>query len=585
MNAMHLYILQESVNDSAGRALAALAGFAGVAVKSIVDADVDRSPGEAIHVAATGRSLHAFVLRPESRTWLLRELAIPGSTLFLDGAAADVSAFDTIRSLVPDVVAGVRRVGPGDVEYRISAGTADGLDVFAGLSFGPVDQTSHTLDFTGTADVSPLISVNSGACYVKILRGGTSIFLNACEAPLDIESPASKTDDILDRFLSFAPFLAYLRTTFGHQCWHNPRPAACVIIDDPLLKPRYGFLNFAQLEAAIDRSSFSTTIAFIPWNCRRSHPAVARRFTRGDRRLSVCIHGCDHTGAEFGSIQPDVLRSRARRAMRSMDTHQQLTGIPHNRVMVFPQGVFSKASLKALEQEGFTAAVNTTVHPVDGGDEISFRDLMDVAVVRFDGVPLFMRHYPGRPARFALDLFLGRPVLVVEHHSFFRNGYDTLEWYASFINRIAPNIQWTDLDELCASAYRARMDSSGDVQIEGFGSVVRVANDGKEPMRASVVNRWARNDMESVSWNGCSIEFDRHTGARCHLELGAGQRGELRYQRARTEQSLRVVDPTAADRMRVFVRRRLCEFRDNHVATSSALRPLAKVIRPVFSRI
>ena len=582
---MALYVLKTAGSDPAADALATLAGFTGIEVRCISDPEVHRGAGEAIHLAATGRSLLSFVSRPESRAWLLRELSVPGSSLFLYGGTADQALLSAVDSIVPDVVTGARCVDADDVEYRIPADVSDGLDVFAGLSFGPVDRTTHAFELRGGASASTLVAVNGGSCCLKIRRGESSVFLNGCEAPLDIDSPASKTEDLLDRFLSFAPFLAYLRTTFGRLCWHNPQPAACVIIDDPLLKPRYGFLNFAKLEEAIDRSAFSTTIAFIPWNFRRSNPAVARRFTRGDRRLSLCIHGCDHTGAEFGSTNPEVLRARASRAIRSMEIHQQLTGISHSRVMVFPQGVFSTASLAALEQEGFAAAVNTTVHPVDAPGRISYRDLMDVAAVRFDGVPVFMRHYPGRPARFALDLFLGRPVLIVEHHSFFKNGYDTLEWYASFVNRIAPRIRWTDLDDVCASAYLTRKDSSDNTQIQAFAGVVRLVNDGDEPLRVSVANRWARNDIESVSWNGRPVRCDRGPGAMCQLELSARERGELRYHRSSSHATVPVVHPTAADRVRVFVRRRLCEFRDNHVATSAALRPLAKIIRPVFSRI
>lgn len=582
---MALYVLSAGGGDSAARNLATLAEFTGIEVRSITAPEVDRDSRKPFHLAATVTSLPSFLSRPDSKEWLLRELAAPGSTLFLYGASTDAATMNALQELVPEV-SGARGVDVADVEYCIPTGVSDGLDVFAGLSFGPVDLATRTFDLLPRSGVSTLVSVNDRPCSLKIERNRTSVFLTGCDAPLDIDSDATKNEDLLDRFLRFVPFLSYLRTTFGRQCWHNPHPAACVIIDDPLLKPRYGFLNFSQLEAAIDRSSFSTTIAFIPWNFRRSNPAVVRRFMRADRRLSICIHGCDHTGAEFGSTNPDVLRSLARRAMRSMDMHQQLTGVSHSRVMVFPQGMFSSASLKALEQEGFAAAVNTTVYPVDApSDDISYRDLMDVAVVKYDGVPVFMRHYPVRPARFALDVFLGRPVLMVEHHSFFKNGYDKLEWYASFINRISPNIRWTDLDELCASAYVARKDSSGHEQIQAFASVIRLINDGNEPMHVSVANRWARNNIESVSWNGSPIQYDSRAGATCQLEMGPRERGELRFHRTSPNESVRVIDPTAADRMRVFLRRRLSEFRDNHVATNPALRPIAKVIRPVFSRI
>ncbi len=41
---------------------------------------------------------------------------------------------------------------------------------------------------------------------------------------------------------------------------------ACLIIDDPLLIPRYGKLNFAKLLREMNEHNFFTEIAFIPWN-------------------------------------------------------------------------------------------------------------------------------------------------------------------------------------------------------------------------------------------------------------------------------------------------------------------------------
>ena len=210
------------------------------------------------------------------------------------------------------------------------------------------------------------------------------------------------------------------------------------------------------------RSRFSANIAFIPWNCKRSDRRVAERFKRLDRRLSISVHGCDHTEGEFGVADERWLRNQSRLALSRMDVHQRLTGIKHNRVMVFPQGVFSKASLKALGDGGFVAAVNSTIYPVDARpDEVTFRDLMDMAVVRFGGAPLFLRHYPDRRQKLALDVFLGRQVLLVEHHGFFKYGYEEVERCTAFINEIAPGITWTDLEELCTSACVSERCSEG----------------------------------------------------------------------------------------------------------------------------
>jgi hypothetical protein len=47
-------------------------------------------------------------------------------------------------------------------------------------------------------------------------------------------------------------------------------------------------------------------------------------------------------------------------------------------------------------------------------------DLLDVAVTRYGGFPLFGRRYPRSLLPFALDLFMGKPALIAEHHEYFR---------------------------------------------------------------------------------------------------------------------------------------------------------------------
>jgi hypothetical protein len=46
---------------------------------------------------------------------------------------------------------------------------------------------------------------------------------------------------------------------FGEACWHNPFPHTAWIIDDPLLRSRYGLLRYAELIRAMDAEGFATT--------------------------------------------------------------------------------------------------------------------------------------------------------------------------------------------------------------------------------------------------------------------------------------------------------------------------------------
>ncbi len=110
---------------------------------------------------------------------------------------------------------------------------------------------------------------------------------------------------------------------------------------------------------------FTTNIAFIPGTGGGRRERASDFFRRESDLFSVSVHGCDHVAAEFGATAPDVLEQRACLAQTRMRKHHARTRIEHDPVMVFPQGVFSSACPAVLKRNGFVAAVNTEMSPVD----------------------------------------------------------------------------------------------------------------------------------------------------------------------------------------------------------------------------
>jgi hypothetical protein len=571
------------------RSLQTLAQFLGLQVRALRQPPEDDAPQEsAVHIAATCQSLEAFQRQPLGRAWLSRSLARKGSSLFVTGIGPSTKCLKTIANLVPGVIEAVNSVATAALAYNVGSMSSTGMPQFKGLRFGPVDHEADRVFALSqsTVGVTELIAIDGRPCYIKVERGGASYFLLACTRVLDIDAPPEGVQPI-DRFLRFVPFLAFLRLTFGALCWHNEAPAACFIIDDPLLRKRYGYLDFSRIEALMGRSRFSMNIAFIPWNCRRSDLHVAQRFKRPDRRFSISIHGCDHTEAEFGATDERWLRHQSRRALSRMDVHAALTGIKHNRVMVFPQGAFSKASLKVLGDDGFLAAVNSTIYPVDASPgDITFRDLLEVAVVHFGGTPLFLRRYPDRLEEIALDLFLGRQVLLVEHHGFFKRGYEEIRRCTSFVNGVAPSITWTDLEELCTSACLMREVPGDGVHVRAFGPILRLRNHLHERMPFHVSNVGAPRESESVTWNGRAIDFAvGSTGVVCDIPLDPEEAGVLSFERGPRSALNGELMPTAKDRFKVFARRHLCEVRDNYLDRSVVLSRFAKLGKALLPRM
>ena len=207
-----------------------------------------------------------------------------------------------------------------------------------------------------------------------------------------------------------------------------------------------GFLNFDSLLRLANQHNFHTAIAFIPHNFRRNSTRITRMFQENAARLSICFHGNDHTAAEFASTDMALLDALVRVAEERMDLHRQTTGLPCDRVMVFPQGDFSVEAMKVLKFHNFYAAVNTVPHLAGQPVRLPIGELAQPAVLRYGGFPLFVRTTirQTQSHEIAFNLFFGRPVLIGEHHDVFQRP-ELLGEIAARIKSVAPEIQWGNL--------------------------------------------------------------------------------------------------------------------------------------------
>jgi hypothetical protein len=218
---------------------------------------------------------------------------------------------------------------------------------------------------------------------------------------------------------------------------------ACLILDDPLLRPRYGCLDYAKLLQEMKEHRFFTEIAFIPWNWRRSDPKTVGLLADNADYYGVCVHGCNHTGSEFGGGDYQTLSALSSTALWRMEQHKRLTGLPYDPVMAFPQGLFSSVAIRALKDQGYHAAFNSTLRSTDG-DELSAIEYRRPATRIYHDFPLFLRRYPKNKSDFLQDIASRRPIIIVEHHGAFKNGYKTMTDFIDWVNGLG-NIKWRSL--------------------------------------------------------------------------------------------------------------------------------------------
>jgi len=221
---------------------------------------------------------------------------------------------------------------------------------------------------------------------------------------------------------------------------------ACLMIDDPLLKPQHGCLDYEKLLEEMKRHNFFTEIGFIPWNYKRSDPKIVRLIAANPEYYALCVHGCNHTAREFAGVDDQKLSALAATALWRMEEHKQLTGLPYDPVFLFPQGYFSTEAIKVVKAQGFSSVVNTTLKATNS-EEPSAAEYQKPATLMYHDFPVFLRRYPRDKSYFPHDLASGRPIIIGEHHSAFRNGYKAITDLVDWINGLG-KVRWKSLSDI-----------------------------------------------------------------------------------------------------------------------------------------
>jgi hypothetical protein len=575
--------------------VANLAEFLGIPCETIALANT-AEPAEFLKKSVTDES-SCFAVNPQ----VLKEWAgpqIPSELaaflvsrfkhLVVYGLRVDSYDSELVSNLSKGRLKSVEAIDGEHNVYTVADDSRDICEAFAGLSFGPIDPVNdHVLRLGDSGDgVRKLVSIGDRPLMALVKDAGTEILFLASEGVADLNTEIG--DLPLTQF--FSRFVAYamaLRYVAGEECWRPGEQHASIIIDDPLLRPNYGFLNFEKLLALMKQHNFQTIIAFIPYNCRRSSPSTAKAFRENPDRLAICFHGNDHTGAEFASTDAALLNSMLHTAERRMDEHRKRTGLDCDRVMVFPQGRFSVEAMALLKAHNFDAAVNSGARPMHTQVALTIGELAQPAVLRFEGFPLFLRKYSARTesADIAFNLFFGKPNFVVEHHDIFQDP-SRLIAAVSKINAVALEVHWSSVGKAVSSSILRRRSSDGVYQIRGYARRIRVTNTSDRS--ESFLIEWNRvgpeTGFDGVLRNGTRTDgFEADAaGVRGLVNLDAGATETFSLIDRNTHTALRSFG--FRHRARAFVRRRLSEVRDNVISKNPPLLALAKTVQKQFRR-
>lgn len=542
---------------------------------STLDTELDRAADHDLCILASAAVIDGWCRSFANPVVALDKLRQKASFVFVYGFVPELSTVYIATSLTEGGIADVRRFTRTDLRYQVSSSRPEITREFSGLSFGCV-RNATDFGFVCSADsrsMVSLVSIEGTPFWIVAEKDRCKTFLLACNAIADTQERIKGNIDVTSYFSRLLPAAMFLRFAFTSRCWHGKHQFGNFIIDDPPLKRSYGYLNFRELVSKMDTCDFASTIAFIPWNYRRSDSEVTQLFRERQDRLSLCVHGCDHTEAEFSSTDLSVLNSKVRLASARMNCLHRENNLSFAKTMVFPQGGFSIEALTALKSNNYVAALNSSGSPANAWADgsLTVADFLYPAITRYTGFPLFVRRYPGGLEQFALDLFCGKPLLVVEHHEYFKDGGAHLAEFISRLNSFE-GLQWRGLNEIVMKSYLER-EISNEVFACRLQTNHSVIENQAERERTCIVNKFEPGDVpvQNVLVNGRPTRFkmiDHVLEFETRIPAFSSGVVKIAYRNL-----LPHVTPGQgfAARSRVWARRMLCEFRDNVLCRNDLL--------------
>jgi hypothetical protein len=479
-----------------------------------------------------------------------------------------------------------------ELSIEVSRVPADLTGPMAGVKFlsrlGSKDSVLIGVPASEESNFATVISAGEAAIFIRFEHEGVPVLFCASSEMVDIDQPVGPGYyDVKAQFCCVVPLVMFIQFAFRDVAWGPRELGACLIIDDPLLKLQYGFCDFKKLRDLMLENGFTTNIAFIPWNWRRTSAAAGEFFGNEPGRFSISIHGCDHTASEFGTTSPEGLHYRAQLARSRMRNHQARTGIKHDSIMVFPQGVFSSVCPEVLKSNGYLAAVNTETVPVDLQESRTrIRDVWDVAIMSYGAFPIFTRRYAFHGLEnFAFDLLVGKPCLIVAHHDIFKDGGNRLLDLIQRIGALNCSLHWRPLGDVIRRACRTRSLGANTTDVEMYGNELVLGNSSDEVLYVSVQKR--RSNFEAVSKILSNEEPMKWTSDAARLffndriDPGCEKRFRIAYQ---TQGQISNVRRSLRLEASVALRRMFCELRDDYLARNRFLGGTADTLNSLFRK-
>jgi hypothetical protein len=517
-------------------------------------------------------ALEADVLAAVSQKVLLQTLhrksgrSVP---LLILGVTAETDS-TLLSSWTGGVATGARRLSsPAPLRYLVGsvAGVTrqlSGLEIpFPGddtFYFSPVGSKARQILSVGNSQKDVPV-------FIEAEVEQQEIFL-LCKGHLFLGLVEERAEDMERVFAEIAPVMIFTKYCAGDLGWHAVHRYANLTIDDPWLREPYGHLVYKDLLTEMQKHNFHTTIAFIPWNFDRSEAPVIALFRNHPERFSICVHGDNHDHKEFDDYASKSLSlqiAALRQSVARMEKFQALTGIPYDKVFVFPHNIGSERILEELKAYNFDATVNSLSVPMDRARPSSPLFPLRPFTLSFGDFPSVARYgsVMPNPTRFiAINEFLDNPIFFYDHQDLFANGIGAFDRVADEVNRIEPDTRWRSLGDMAKHLYLVRRRDDANYDVLAFSSSLELENTSGQ--NSVFYIQKAQSDssaIASVSVENRPVPFQFDGGSvLLSLTIPAGESRRVLIQ-YRNDLDLTSVSISKSS-PRVYVLRMVSDFRD-----------------------
>ena len=279
------------------------------------------------------------------------------------------------------------------------------------------------------------------------------------------------------QILRLLPLLLFLRYLTDDKNWEPPPLHACFMFDDPNLHwSTYGFINFAELVKHAKLHNYHCSFATIPLDSWIVHRPTANLFKKHSDRISLLIHGNDHTNRELANKRSDEERSMIlRQTLHRVNKLEHRSGVEVSRVMAPPHGACTEFFLRDMACLGFEAACISRGSLRRHNQKANWLRTLGMRPSDMIGDMTVFPRFPfsgNCQHNILIAALLKQPIIIMGHHQDTAEGLDFLIELSGFINSIG-NVKWTNLKQIARSHYERKLEGKA-IRVKMFSKRIEI---------------------------------------------------------------------------------------------------------------